>query len=169
MNNYFRQGHLLVFTGIHTSGSSIPEHDSSSLEKIGVLMDEIGANCSVVHLPKNTLENSWPDEGNPDPVISNTIAQEFSIAFESGARKVAGLFCFPALLGKKQLEEVFLSLRLMDCCIGPRPDGGIYLLGMNRYYPHLLENRPWGDSRLCRNLIRDIGSQRQILYKLPGL
>ena len=167
MNDYFRQGHLLVFTGTHTSGEIL--HDSDpSLEKIAMLIEEIGASCSVIHLLNNNTDGTWPDEANLNTQISKTIADEFSIAFESGARKVAGLFSLPALIGKQQLEEAFLSLRLMDCCIGPRADGGIYLLGMNRYYPHLIENRNWGDPRLCRNLIRDIGSQKQILYKLPG-
>lgn len=169
MNDYFRQGHLLVFTGIHTSGDCLNESDTSSLDKIGLLIDEVGANCSVIHWKNHHPEIGWPDESNPDHAIDQAIAEAFSIAFEAGARKVAGLFCFPPLLGKQQLEEAFLSLRLMDCCIGPRPDGGIYLLGMNTFYPHLLENRNWGDSRLCKNLIRDIGARKQILYKLPGI
>lgn len=169
MNDYFRQGHILVFTGTHTSNESLHESDSNTLEKIGLLIEETGANCSVIHLLENNPESTWPDEAGPKNHLAKTIADEYSIAFESGARKVAGLFCLPPLLGKPHLEEALLSLRLMDCCIGPRPDGGVYLLGMNRYYPHLLENRNWGDPQLCRNLIRDIGNQKQILYKLPLL
>lgn len=169
MNDYFRQGHLLVFTGFHTSGDRLLKEDIPSLEKIGVLMDEIGANCSMIHIKNSNPNPVWPDESGMNTTLSRTISDEFAVVFESGARKVAGLFFCPALLGKQQLEEAFLSLRLMDCCIGPRPDGGIYLLGMNRFYPHILENRNWGDPRLCKNLIRDIGSQKQILYKLPGL
>ncbi|MFM1745432.1 MAG: hypothetical protein RLZZ630_1369 [Bacteroidota bacterium] len=169
MNDYFRQGHLLVFTRFHTSEDCLKEDDRSTLEKIGILMEELGANCSVIHIQNSNPNQGWPDESGLNTSLSQTISDEFAIAFEGGARKVAGLFCCPTLLGKQQLEEAFLSLRLMDCCIGPRPDGGIYLLGMNRYYPHLLESRNWGDPRLCKNLIRDIGSQKQILYKLPGL
>jgi hypothetical protein len=169
MNEYFRQGHLLVFTGLHTSVDCLHTDDHESLEKIGLAMEQIGANCSVIHLNHGKPESGWPTESSPYPELYHRVAEEFSIAFEAGARKVAGLFCCPPLLGKTQLEEAFLSLRLMDCCIGPRPDGGIYLLGMNRLYSHLLDDRNWGDIRLCKSLIRDIGSQKQVLYKLPTL
>lgn len=169
MNDYFRQGHILVFTGIHTSVDCLHENDSTTLEKIGLIVEEIGANCSVIPILENNPDSTWPDESDPNQHIGKTISEEYSIAFESGARKVTGLFYAPPLLGKPHLEEALLSLRLMDCCIGPRSDGGIYLLGMNRYYPHLLEQRNWSTPKLCRNLMRDAGNQKQILYKLPTL
>ncbi|MFM9009023.1 MAG: DUF2064 domain-containing protein, partial [Bacteroidota bacterium] len=96
------------------------------------------------------------------------IEDAFREAFASGKRKVGGLLSIPNGLETKHLEEAFLSLRILDVCIGPDQQGGIYFLGMNAFAP---EHFPidWQEARIAKQHIRRLGDHKKILYRLPAL
>jgi glycosyltransferase A (GT-A) superfamily protein (DUF2064 family) len=62
-----------------------------------------------------------------------------------------------------------LSIRPLDFCVGPDTEGGIYLLGMNVYEEKLIQGKPWLGTTISKSIIREIGNQKKITYKLPTL
>ena len=58
-------------------------------------------------------------------------------------------------LTPKIIEEAFLHLKTYDAVIGPAHDGGYYLLGMNKLYPPLFQNKKWGSDTVLSNTLDD--------------
>ena len=97
----------------------------------------------------------------PHPEVLNSI---FEDGFSKGFRKVIIMKSdsFPDLT---LLDEAFLSLRLIECCIGLKEDGDFYLLGMNDYRPEILAFIPPDGSVVSKKIIRRMGDQKLALYK----
>lgn len=95
--------------------------------------------------------------------------QAFSAAFDAGYRKVILLHAAPAGFMQKHLEEAFLSLRILEVCMGPLKDGGLYLTGLNQFRPELLENNLRETLPLWKTLQRSAGSVKAAMYKTPLL
>lgn len=93
----------------------------------------------------------------------------FESAFNAGYRKVVALLSCPGTLDENHLQEAFLSLRIMDCCLGPESGRGIYLFGMNALKPGLLESFDWQAANSARMLTRKIGERKEVMYRLPEL
>jgi len=51
------------------------------------------------------------------------------------------------------LESAFETLNKSDVVIGPSPDGGYYLLGMNKFHPELFENINWSTDSVLQQTI----------------
>lgn len=151
LNEYLSSCHLLVIRGLlqHDASDDLQSPESGTLPDL-----PDGLSASEVWLTS---------EQQPDQ-----IADAFQKAFASGKRKVGGLLSSPKGLETKHLEEAFLSLRILDVCIGPDLQGGIYFLGMNAF---ATEHFPpdWQEVRLAKLHIRRLGDHKKILYRLPAL
>lgn len=151
LNEYLSSCHLLVFRGLiqQNDPNELPPPESETLPE---LPDGLG-----------TSEIRLTTERQADQIIG-----AFQMAFASGNRKVGGLFSGPKSLETKHLEEAFLSLRILDVCIGPDQQGGIYFLGMNAFAP---EHFPidWKEARIAKLHMRRLGDHKKILYRLPAL
>jgi uncharacterized protein len=75
--------------------------------------------------------------------LGERMAHAFEQGFQGGATKalIIGSDC-PELSGEI-LDAAFAALDTHDCCIGPTPDGGYYLLGMNRFFLELFTEIVW--------------------------
>lgn len=102
-----------------------------------------------------------------DQTAGNLIEFAFNAAFEAGFRKVI-LVDSHAAIPEKWLEEAFLSLKMIEFCIGPTSNS-CYLFGMNSFEKEFFTEMPavlLADKRL---LIRKIGKTHLALYKTPLL
>lgn len=90
-------------------------------------------------------------------------------AFASGFRKVVALLACPEGLRPAHLEEAFLTLRIMDYCLGPDRHKGLYLFGMNAWRPELLDAFDFEATESSRLLTRRIGERKEVMYRLPVL
>lgn len=120
----------------------------------------------------NDTETGKLWSGNGYRVSENKIdtSEEFLIssfreAFDDMFRKVILLTAAPEGLQAKLLEEAFLSLRILDFTLGPTREGGIYLLGMNRYSPEFLSAGQAPESFRYKTFQRRAGELKAALYK----
>ena len=69
---------------------------------------------------------------------------------------------------RKFLRVAFLSLKLIEFCLGPRHNGEIYLLGMNNFYPSVFPETDIFKVSL-KDYIRKIGELKLAIYRLGKL
>lgn len=168
MNSYWETCYLIVFSGLRTGVHLPPLSGEEGRENILSIIPSPSIRIVHAHIVVSTNVDVWPKTESSTGEIE-LIASAYRRGFEEGYRKVAGIFSFPPALEKKHLEEAFKSIRPLDCCVGADTAGGIYFLGMNRYEEGLTRQQPWGQSSLSKSIIREIGNQKKIMYKLPVL
>ncbi|MEQ8241347.1 MAG: TIGR04282 family arsenosugar biosynthesis glycosyltransferase [Cyclobacteriaceae bacterium] len=59
-------------------------------------------------------------------------------------------------LTKKDIEDALAKLDDFDVVVGPAKDGGFYLLGTNKFYPELFENKEYGHKNVLQELLAAI-------------
>ncbi len=67
------------------------------------------------------------------------------------------------------IEDALKALDDNNVVIGPAQDGGYYLLGMDRHYPHLFKNKVWSTSDVLLDTILDIKKLKLSYALLPTL
>ncbi len=93
----------------------------------------------------------------------------FKKAFEAGASKVAiiGSDC-PELSGEV-LEQAFALLDSNDFVLGPVPDGGYYLIGMNTFDPTVFRDIEWSTESVREKTLEKIRAVGKTCAFLPLL
>ena len=169
MNEYFKTCTILFFTGIKTGIHPALMFNESTQLAIQELMSQYNLNVEILQTDGIQVANDWPNSNLYSTEIEKYLCTAYSKKFNEGFRKVIGVFSLPSLLTSKHIEEAMLSIRPLDFCVGPDSHGGIYLLGMNTYEEKLILHQPWLGSTLSKSIIREIGNQKKITYKLPTL
>jgi glycosyltransferase A (GT-A) superfamily protein (DUF2064 family) len=144
---------------------------------LALVIDEKHEDSSVLKsaadLPYHTIVYNKNDsekeqlclpEGNM-PEVLNTV---FEDCFSKGFRKVV-ILKPTSEINPALLDEAFLSLKMIECCIGLKDDGDFYLIGMNDFRPEILSFIPPEDGAVSKKIIRRIGDQKLALYKTPTL
>lgn len=169
MNEYFKTCTILFFTGIKTGIHPALIFNESTQLAIQELISLHNLNFEILQADGIQVANDWPNSNLYSTEIEKYLCTAYSKKFNEGFRKVIGVFSLPSLLTSKHIEEAMLSIRPLDFCVGPDSHGGIYLLGMNTYEEKLILHQPWLGSTLSKSIIREIGNQKKITYKLPTL
>lgn len=169
MNDYFKTCAFLFFTGIKTGIHPALEINESTHHFIQELLQLHELNIEILKSDGSTINNEWPNQPENSIGIENYLCAGYQKKFNEGFRKVIGVFSLPTTLTQKHLEEAMLSIRPLDFCVGPDTQGGIYLLGMNIYEEKLILHQPWLGTNISKSIIREIGNQKKITYKLPTL
>ena len=169
MNEYFKTCAILFFTGIKTGIHPSLVFNESTQLSIQELISLHNLNFEILQADGIQETNDWPNSNIHSTAIENYLCAAYSKKFNEGFRKVIGVFSLPTLLTPKLIEEAMLSIRPLDFCVGPDTHGGIYLLGMNTYEEKLILHQPWLGTTLSKSIIREIGNQKKITYKLPTL
>ncbi|MBK6929637.1 MAG: TIGR04282 family arsenosugar biosynthesis glycosyltransferase [Saprospirales bacterium] len=97
------------------------------------------------------------------------MANAFQRAFEAGAHRalIIGSDC-PALSGPL-LEEAFDRLNATDFVLGPTPDGGYYLLGMQAPEPSIFQGIDWSTETVREKTLEKIRAAGKTISLLPEL
>ncbi len=115
------------------------------------------ANClhlaALTGLPKDGSRPRDPMGRSPfSPfLLSEQQGDEFGARLGAAMELAVSAAGGPALLvgadspeiSTELLERAFVCLEEHDVVLGPAPDGGYYLIGMQSYYPSLFENINW--------------------------
>lgn len=90
-------------------------------------------------------------------------------AFETGTRKalIIGSDC-PGL-NPEILGQAFDALDHSDFVLGPTPDGGYYLLGMNQLEASVFQDIAWSTETVCRDTLEKIHTLEKTVTLLPVL
>ena len=82
--------------------------------------------------------------------LGEKMSRAFSEAFSAEARNVALIGADCPGIDADILGKAFESLKKSaEVVFGPAEDGGYYLIGMNRHFPELFKDIPWGTQRVC--------------------
>ena len=163
LNNYLRQCYLLI----------VPEEQSATAAFSAIHTVTAGLIVAkrVLTSSHQTFEtwkkNEYATEIIRDCSRTELWTKSFEAAFEEGFRKVILLTDAPAGLTQQHLEEAFLSLRILEACMGPGKDGGLYLIGMNAFLPEILINSGLDAKPAWKTFQRAVGMEKAAMYKLP--
>ncbi len=67
------------------------------------------------------------------------------------------------------VDDAFAALDHHNVVLGPAHDGGYYLIGMDRHYPHLFKNKAWSTPDVLLDTILDIKKLRLSYTLMPTL
>lgn len=87
------------------------------------------------------------------------------LALHQGAQKVVVIGSDCQELTRDFVELAFKRLDDHEVVLGPALDGGYYLLGMRKLYHLLFEDKPWGESTLFAETLKDL-QELQLAYSL---
>ena len=161
-NDYFQKWCcLLIIDDPSISGSGISTVISPEVQSF------IHASYCNCYIYSNTITADFATVISLNEIQGNLIEHAFRSAFESGFRKVI-LIDATAAIHPKWLEEAFLSLKMIEFCIGPKSEG-CYLFGMNSFEKDFFNEMPAVLLTDKKALIRKIGKTHLALYKTPLL
>ena len=101
----------------------------------------------------DNLYSKHLQEGND---LGERMMNAFKKVFDLGLKNICiiGSDCYE--LQTEILDEAFRKLHESQTVIGPSPDGGYYLLGMNMLYPDLFIDKNWGASTVLDDTLETI-------------
>ncbi len=119
-------------------------------------------------------EDNWPTTVYHKSLQHGAdLGEKMMHAFHDGFEKkydaicIIGTDCFELTTGI--VESAFEMLKTNDVVIGPAKDGGYYLLGMNRLYGPLFQNKKWSSDSVAASTIRDCKDLNLKVFELPML
>lgn len=160
LNQYLKQCCLLI------EAKDVGASDFTSIHRI---TSELDLSKRVV-TANATISEEWKKLGYDSillPFSDRKLLwiEAFKTAFEEGFRKVILLISAPDLLEKKILEEAFLSLRILEVCMGPGKDGNLYLCGFSQFRPEILDLLASDDPAGWKLFQKSAGSVKAAMYK----
>jgi len=101
--------------------------------------------------------------------LGDKMERAFGQAFGQDYEKVIiiGSDCFE--LSTEIIEDAFTALDDHNVVIGPAQDGGYYLLGMDRHYPHLFKGKNWSTEDVFLDTLLDVKKLKLSYSILPTL
>lgn len=122
--------------------------------------------------PEYLLNNNYHSATQARGNLGDKMKAAFTEVFELGYKKVViiGTDCWE--LDVETLYQAFQALETNEVVVGPARDGGYYLLGMNRLYPRLFENKNWSTATVLSDTvtdIRDLGLNLHMLKELSDV
>lgn len=119
---------------------------------------------SITHndLWDNEMFQKYLQEGED---LGEKMLSAFTFTFAIGYKNVVIIGSDCIELTVKIIEEAFELLRSNDVVIGPAKDGGYYLLGMNKLYKELFQNKKWSSENVLLDTVIDL-KKINVPYKL---
>ena len=102
--------------------------------------------------PKSVYQHHLQAEGD----LGQKMQAAFEDAFAAGYRSVVIIGSDCKQLTQEVIEQAFDALQKHEIVIGPALDGGYYLLGMNKLYPELFQNKQWSTSTVFAETLYDV-------------
>ncbi len=104
--------------------------------------------------------------------LGQRIAEAFQQAFKEGAGSVVLTGSDIPDLNRDVVEQAFEELEKNQVVLGPSPDGGYYLIGMNSHAPELFQDIAWSTEHVFQQTtanLREIGLQTAHLRALEDI
>ncbi len=144
------------------------------LERTRAITQPLTCDKRVCYTPEIQHNDQW-DKSHYQKVrqhagdLGERMRKAFENGFEQGYQQICiiGSDCYE--LTTDIIHQAFAALATHDMTIGPSTDGGYYLLGMNRLYSDLFENKPWSTSSVYTDTIRDARQHQRSWQALPKL
>lgn len=115
--------------------------------------------------PSDLFQKKQQAAGN----LGERMEAAFQTAFNDGAQKVVIIGSDCPQLTPNILHQAFEALDQADFVIGPVPDGGYYLIGMNTLHPEVFHNIAWSTESVRSSTIGIITAMDKTYTLLPML
>lgn len=97
------------------------------------------------------------------------ITNAFEYVFEKGYRRAALLKISCIDLSLQNIVDGVESLKVMDFSAGPTHAGNFYMVGMNKFTPHLFLEKDKKVNGIFKSLVKEIGKMKASMLRLPLL
>ncbi len=101
--------------------------------------------------------------------LGERMERAFGQAFAQNYDKVVIIGSDCIEINSAIIEDAFTALNDNNVVIGPAEDGGYYLLGMDRHYPHLFKNKIWSTPDVFLDTLLDLKKLKLSYSLLPTL
>lgn len=143
------------------------------LEHTEDVVDKVSADTHVFYANGIVGDDLWnghhkhlQPEGNLGEKMKFAFQKMFSLGYSSVV--IIGSDC--AELTSDIMQAGFEFLQEKEVVIGPCLDGGYYFLGMNNFYPDLMEEIPWSTSTVFSDTVAKMNDRSfAILPKLSDI
>ncbi|MGI2335041.1 MAG: TIGR04283 family arsenosugar biosynthesis glycosyltransferase [Dehalogenimonas sp.] len=105
----------------------------------------------------------------PSSSLGSRLEDGFATEFRNGATAVIITASDVPDIDTDILETAFRALKKYDLVIGPSPDGGYYLIGLNKPAQRLFRNMPWSSGKVLKNTLKIAGKLGYAIHTLPTL
>ena len=141
------------------------------------IVNPIGPTCrtdkfdkAVFYSDSITHNDLWNDERfqkylQEGEDLGEKMLNAFALAFNRGYDKVVVIGSDCPQLTAEIIGKSFESLNFNEVVIGPAKDGGYYLLGMNKLYKELFQNKKWSSENVLLDTLIDL-KKTNISYTL---
>ena len=115
-----------------------------------------------IYFSDTVVETKWEgfyktiQEGND---LGERMKNAFKNGFNDGYNKIVLIGSDLPDINRKHIEVALKSLKNNDLVFGPAEDGGYYLIGMNKMYDFVFENKPWSQSNLLKETTIELNSK----------
>ncbi len=155
--------------------------DDKALEVYEQLLAHTQLISSKLSIHKSVMYSDYIEENDiwntgdftKDVQVGDDLGERMSLAFQKGFEAenqsicIIGSDCYD--LSTEILKESFEQLKSHDFVIGPANDGGYYLLGMNKYYPEVFENKIYSTENVFQEAINEMQELNKSHFELPEL
>ena len=107
-----------------------------------------------------------------DGDLGERLDRAFSQGFDEGYKSIAVIGTDCPSCGARWINAAFSRLESnpdRDAVIGPTPDGGYYLLGLDAPAAFLFQDIPWSSHKVLNSTIRAADNNNLTLTQLPTL
>ncbi len=91
--------------------------------------------------------------------LGQRMKNAFQHGFDLGYENIIGLGSDLPDLTKNEIDAGLAVLKEKDVVFGPATDGGYYLIGMNKMFPSIFENKPWSTNILLKETLNELENQ----------
>lgn len=144
------------------------------LEHTNQITKQVEANKAIFYSDFIDNDDFWLKEEfikytQEGELLGDKMSNAFAKAFNLGYKRVVviGSDCFE--LNEEIISNAFKVLENNEAVIGPAKDGGYYLLGMQKHYKPLFENKTWSTENVLRDTLLDLATLNLTFKLLPTL
>lgn len=97
--------------------------------------------------------------------LGERMKNAFKKGFEDGYENIVLIGSDLPDIHSKHIENALNALKNSEVVFGPALDGGYYLIGLNKTHDFIFENKPWSQSNLLAETLKEI-QQKNISFTL---
>lgn len=118
------------------------------------------------------IPNKWPNDYKAvqhGQDLGERMLNAFKKGFEDGYEHIILIGSDLPDISASIIEKGFEALNHNDCVFGPAEDGGYYLIGLNKMLECVFEDKPWSQSHLLEDTVKELRSKHITYSSLKTL
>lgn len=126
-------------------------------------------NCDLeIHFSNGISDEWWENEVKKlqnGANLGKKMLNAFDNGFKNGYEKILLIGSDLPKISAPLLKEGFAALDQNNLVFGPAKDGGYYLIGMNKLYKNVFQNKPWSRENLLTVTLNELKNETVCLLQ----